>query len=116
GRAGAAGVAGAQGSKGSTGAPGEVELAGVTGPRGARGAAGPQGVAGETGSQGPMAGNGTWSVYRNYTFAPSSDRIEASDSAKAGEVAAYAEHNPTYRIAIDGANEKRVDNVRHALI
>jgi len=88
----------------------------VSGPMGTRGAAGTQGATGATGAQGAMASNGTWSVYRNYTFASNSDRIVSSDSAKAGEIAAYAQNNPSYRIAIDGANDRRVDNVRHALI
>jgi outer membrane protein OmpA-like peptidoglycan-associated protein len=113
---GEAGTAGAQGEKGSTGAIGQTELAGVSGPAGARGAPGAPGAVGATGVQGPMASNGTWSVYRDYTFASNSDRIAAADSTKAGEIASYAHDNPTYRVGIDGRDEKRVDSVRGALI
>jgi outer membrane protein OmpA-like peptidoglycan-associated protein len=80
------------------------------------GTAGPQGARGATGVQGPMAENGSWSVYRNYTFDRDSDRILQADSGKAREVAEYANHNPSYRVAIDGPNAQHVSTVRDALI
>ena len=116
GPSGPAGVAGEQGAKGYTGARDASELAGVSGSMGSTGAAGPQGAIGQTGAQGPMAANGSWSVYRNYTFNSNSDRILNSDAGKAGEVADYAKHNPSYRVGVDGLNDKRVSNVRDALI
>jgi outer membrane protein OmpA-like peptidoglycan-associated protein len=121
GERGRTGREGAQGMTGSTGAEGpatvgQTELAGVSGPSGARGARGAPGDVGARGLEGPMAGNGTWSVYRDYTFASDSDRIARADSAKAGEIATYAQNNPTYRIGIDGRDDRRVDSVRGALI
>lgn len=113
---GVAGVTGGQGVTGYTGAQGSTEMAGVAGQSGATGAAGPQGATGTTGVRGPMAEGGSWSPYRNYAFNAGSDTILVSDGNKAWEVAQYMNQNPSYRVAIDGANGRRVSNVRDALI
>jgi outer membrane protein OmpA-like peptidoglycan-associated protein len=67
-----------------------------------------------------LAGNGSassnWSSYRDYTFNVNSDDILRSDRNKAQEIADYMNQNPSYRVAIDGSNERRVSNVRDALI
>jgi outer membrane protein OmpA-like peptidoglycan-associated protein len=67
-----------------------------------------------------LAGNGSassnWSSYRDYTFSVNSDDILRSDRNKAQEIADYMNQNPSYRVAIDGSNERRVSNVRDALI
>ena len=65
---------------------------------------------------GPAAAGGTWSVYRDYTFARNSLQIELADMAKARDVAAYLEQNPAHSVGIDGINAGRVTNVRAALI
>ena len=91
-------------------------MAGYSGPAGATGAAGPQGAVGPTGAQGASAGNGGWSSYRDYTFNVNSDDILRSDGNKAREIADYTNRNPSSRLAIDGFNERRVNNVRNALI
>jgi outer membrane protein OmpA-like peptidoglycan-associated protein len=109
-------VAGAQGATGSTGAQGRAQLAGVSGPSGATGAAGPQGSVGPIGAQGPTAGGANWSSYRDYTFSVNSDDILSSDGNKAREVADYMNQNPSARIAIDGSSQRRVNNVRNALV
>jgi len=116
GPSGAMGAAGAQGATGSTGAQGQTELAGVSGPRGYAGAEGPQGAIGSTGAQGPMAANGSWSVYRSYTFNAGSDSITRSDNGNARDVATYTNENPSYRVGIDGYNARHVSDVRTALI
>ena len=87
----------------------------MSGPRGASGASGPQGAAGTSGAQGPLASGGTWSVYRNYDFT-NGNQIARSDGRKAREVAEYSNQNPSYRLAIDGHDERRVSAVRTALI
>jgi outer membrane protein OmpA-like peptidoglycan-associated protein len=63
-----------------------------------------------------MAGGGSWSSYRNFAFNAGSDAILGSDSDKVGEIAGYVSENPSYRVGIDGANPRRVENVRDALI
>jgi outer membrane protein OmpA-like peptidoglycan-associated protein len=63
-----------------------------------------------------LAGEGRWSSYRDYTFSVNSDDILRSDGNKAREIADYMDQNPSFRIAIDGSNERRVSNVRAALI
>jgi outer membrane protein OmpA-like peptidoglycan-associated protein len=83
---------------------------------GATGAAGPQGAVGPTGARGPLAGGSRWSSYRDYTFASNDDGILRVDGNKAREIAEYMNQNPSYRIAIDGSNDRRVSNVRSALI
>lgn len=65
---------------------------------------------------GPFAGNGGWSIYRDYTFHSNSDDILRSDGNKAKEISDYMNQNPSARVAIDGSNERRVNNVRGALI
>jgi outer membrane protein OmpA-like peptidoglycan-associated protein len=91
-------------------------MAGISGPTGATGAAGRQGSVGPTGAQGPMAGGGGWNSYRDYTFNLNSDAILISDSNKASEIADYLNQNPSARVAIDGSNPQRVNNVRNALL
>lgn len=91
-------------------------MAGYAGPTGATGAAGPQGSVGATGAQGPMAGGGNWTSYRDYSFNVNSYDILSSDGNKAREIADYMNQNPSARIAIDGANGRRVNRVRDALI
>jgi len=113
---GAVGATGAQGATGYTGAQGSTEMAGYAGPTGATGAAGPQGSIGSTGAQGPMVGGGSWTSYRDYTFNVNSDDILSSDGNKAREIADYMNQNPNARVAIDGANQRRVNRVRDALI
>ena len=112
---GAMGATGARGATGSTGAKGDTELLGVAGPSGAAGGAGPQGTIGPTGTQGPAA-SGRWSSYRDFTFNVGRHEILKGDRTKAGEVAEYMRHNPTYRIAIDGSEQDRVGVVRDALL
>jgi outer membrane protein OmpA-like peptidoglycan-associated protein len=91
-------------------------MAGYSGPAGATGATGSQGGVGPTGAQGSSAGNGGWSSYRDYTFNVNSDDILRSDGNKAREIADYMDRNPSARVAIDGSNERRVSNVRDAVI
>ncbi|MGA8258788.1 MAG: hypothetical protein WB783_01090 [Arenicellales bacterium] len=110
------GATGAQGATGYAGAQGSTEMAGVTGATGATGATGLQGAAGSTGGEGQMAGGGSWSLYRDYTFSSSSNDIEAADNTKAREIAYYMSQNPSYRAGIDGPNPDRVNNVRIAMI
>jgi outer membrane protein OmpA-like peptidoglycan-associated protein len=110
-------VAGARGATGSTGAQGSTELAGISGPAGATGVTGAQGATGPTGAQGlAAAGGSNWSSYRDYTFNVNSNDILRADGNKAREIADYMNQNPSFRIAIDGSNERRVSNVRAALI
>lgn len=118
GPAGPSGVAGAQGATGFAGAQGSTEMAGFSGPAGATGAAGPQGAIGPTGAQGQMAGGGNarWSSYRDYSFNVNSNDILRDDGSKAREIADYLNQNPSARVAIDGSRERRVNNVRDALI
>jgi outer membrane protein OmpA-like peptidoglycan-associated protein len=63
-----------------------------------------------------MAGGGSWSSYRDYTFNRNDDDILRVDGNKAGEIADYMNRNPSYRVAIDGSNSRRVNAVRGALI
>ena len=63
-----------------------------------------------------MVGGGGWSWYSDYTFNVNSDDILRSDGNKAREIADYMNRNPSFRVAIDGANERRVASVRDALI
>jgi outer membrane protein OmpA-like peptidoglycan-associated protein len=63
-----------------------------------------------------LAGDARWTSYRDYTFSVNSDDILRSDGNKAREIADYMNQNPSFRIAIDGSNERRVSNVRAALI
>jgi len=93
-------------------------MAGLSGPTGATGAIGPQGAIGSTGAQGLLAqgGNARWSSYRDFTFNVNSNDILRDDGNKAREIANYMNQNPSARIAIDGANDRRVDNVRAALM
>ena len=63
-----------------------------------------------------MAGGGGWNSYRDYTFNVNSDDILSSDGNKAREIADYMNQNPSFRVAIDGSNARRVSNVRDALI
>jgi hypothetical protein len=116
GPAGPSGATGAQGATGYTGATGNAQMAGISGAQGFTGAAGSQGAMGQTGAQGPLAANGSWSPYRDYTFNSSSDAIGSADSGKAREIANYMGQNPSYRLGIDGYNANRVDNVRDALV
>lgn len=113
---GRAGVAGARGAVGATGAQGSAELGGITGATGATGAPGPQGAPGPAGARGLIAPGNGWSVYRDYSFGRDGDGIGRSDIDKAREIAAYADQNPSYRIGIDGGHQRRVGNVRSALI
>jgi outer membrane protein OmpA-like peptidoglycan-associated protein len=63
-----------------------------------------------------MAGDGGWDWYRDYTFNINSNDILRSDANKAREIADYMNRNPSFRVGIDGANARRVGNVRNALI
>jgi len=63
-----------------------------------------------------MAQGGSWNSYRDYDFNFNSDDIMSSDSNKAREVADYMNQNPSLRVGIDGSNQRRVGNVRTALI
>ena len=56
-----------------------------------------------------MAGGGSWSSYRDYTFNPNDDDILRVDGNKAREIADYMNRNPSYRVAIDGSNSRRVN-------
>jgi outer membrane protein OmpA-like peptidoglycan-associated protein len=44
------------------------------------------------------------------------DDILRADSNKAREIADYLNQNPSSRVAIDGSSERRVSEVRNALI
>lgn len=61
-------------------------------------------------------GESGWTAYRNYSFNDGSDAILGSDGNKAWEIFQYLSLNPGHRVAIDGANPRRVENVRRALI
>jgi hypothetical protein len=114
---GPAGVSGAQGAPGYAGAQGSTEMTGVPGATGATGSPGPQGAVGPTGAQGPMlAGANGWSPYRDYSFNVNSDQILGADGNKAREIADYLQQNPSQRVTIDGTNDRRVANVREALV
>jgi outer membrane protein OmpA-like peptidoglycan-associated protein len=63
-----------------------------------------------------MAGGGNWSSYRDYSFNANSDAILASDDHKTREIASYMNQNPSFRVGIDGSNDRRVGSVRDALI
>ena len=63
-----------------------------------------------------MAGGGSWSLYRDYTFYTNNNDIQRADGNKAQEVANYTNQNPSFRVALDGPNTDRVSNVRDALI
>jgi hypothetical protein len=104
GPSGPTGVTGTQGATGNPGANGLTQLAGVSRP------------GGYAAAEGPMAANGTWSVYRSYTFNAESDGIARPDNDKARDVATYASRNPSYRVGIDGYNARHVSDVRSALI
>jgi outer membrane protein OmpA-like peptidoglycan-associated protein len=91
-------------------------MAGVAGPTGATGATGMQGATGASGAEGPLASGGSWSLYREYAFNTYSDDILHSDSNKAREIANYLSQNPSFRVGIDGSNQRRVNTVHDALI
>lgn len=100
----------------NTAAQGSTELAGVSGLTGATGATGARGATGSTGAQGPLAGGAGWSLFREYSFNAYDNAIQRADSNTAREVASYLAQNPSYRIGIDGMDDRRVSNVRSALI
>jgi outer membrane protein OmpA-like peptidoglycan-associated protein len=62
-----------------------------------------------------LVAGGVWSPFRNYTFNANSDDILRSDGDKAREIADYLAQNPTYRVGLDGADERRINRVRDAL-
>ncbi len=57
-----------------------------------------------------------WSWYRDYAFNFNSDDIRQPDESTAQEIADYIRRNPSLRVALDGAIERRVRKVRDALI
>ncbi len=116
GPAGPAGATGATGATGYTGARGSAQTIGAVGPTGATGSTGAQGSVGATGAQGAVAGLSGWREYHAYSFASNSNRIESSDYAMAGEIAAYLERNPNARVGIDGYSSVRVNTVRQSLL
>jgi len=127
--AGAAGPAGTQGSAGQTGVQGSSTTAGNTGPAGRSGPAGAQGSVGAIGAQGPVGAVDRWTSFREFVFEFNRADIQASDTSKVSEIAAYMKQNPSLRIGIDGSmdprgtdprnqdlSDRRISAVRDALI
>jgi outer membrane protein OmpA-like peptidoglycan-associated protein len=62
------------------------------------------------------AERGAWSPYKDFTFNFGSDELQVSDADKVQEIADHLEENPSLRVGLDGPSERRVNNVRIALI
>jgi outer membrane protein OmpA-like peptidoglycan-associated protein len=128
GATGATGGTGAQGVSGSEGAQGRT-TAGVAGSTGFTGATGAQGNTGSQGDRGVAGIVGSWTSYRDYTFAYNDARVQDSDAAKSANIAAYMKANPSLQLGLDGTidprgadpkdqalSDRRVEAVRASLI
>ena len=128
GQMGATGGTGAQGSTGSGGSQGRT-TAGIAGSTGATGATGSQGSTGSKGDTGVAGIVGSWTSYRDYTFAYNDARVQDSDATKSANIAAYIKANPSLQLGLDGTidprgadpkdqalSDRRVEAVRAALI
>jgi len=104
-------------------------MAGVAGSAGPAGVAGPQGPAGGIGAQGPTGIVNRWTSLRDFWFGFGQSDLQASETSKVSEIAAYMSQNPSLRIGIDGSmdprgsdprnqdlSDRRVGTVRDALI
>jgi outer membrane protein OmpA-like peptidoglycan-associated protein len=74
-----------------------------------------------TGAQGQVGGFAGWTSFREFWFDGNRIDIQASDSNKVSEIAAYMNQNPSVRIGIDDTrgddlSERRTRAVRSALI
>ena len=129
GPAGRAVLVASQGSAGQTGVQGSSTTAGNTGPAGRSGPAGAQGSVGAIGAQGPVGAVDRWTSFREFVFEFNRADIQASDTSKVSEIAAYMKQNPSLRIGIDGSmdprgtdprnqdlSDRRISAVRDALI
>jgi len=117
-----------QGTAGETGAQGST-TAGNTGAAGRSGPAGAQGSVGAIGAQGSVGAVDRWTSFREFVFEFNRADIQASDTGKVSEIAAYMKQNPSLRIGIDGSmdprgtdprnqdlSDRRISAVRDALI
>ena len=72
---------------------------------------------------------GSWTSYRDYTFAYNDSRVQDSDAAKSAAIAAYLKDNPSLQLGLDGSmdprgndpknqdlSERRVEAVRASLL
>jgi hypothetical protein len=91
-------------------------MVGVAGPAGSAGGVGSQGPMGMTGDRGPMATNSNWNASWDYTFNGDSNEILRFDQGKAGDIASYMDRDQARRIGLDGADARRVEVIREALI
>jgi outer membrane protein OmpA-like peptidoglycan-associated protein len=73
-----------------------------------------------TGGSGQVGGFSRWTSYREFFFDSNRIEIQASESSKVSEIAAYMNQNPSIRIGIDRADddlsERRARSIRTALI
>jgi len=117
-----------QGATGQTGAQGNV-MAGAAGPTGRAGPAGAQGPVGATGARGVVGVVEGWTSYREFLFDYDRSDMQAADSRKINEIAAYLKQNPSLKVGVDGSmdprgtdprnqglSDRRVTAVRNALI
>jgi outer membrane protein OmpA-like peptidoglycan-associated protein len=104
-------------------------MAGAVGPTGRSGPAGLQGPVGATGAQGVVGVVDRWTSYREFMFDYDRSDMQAADSSKVNEIAAYMNQNPSLQVGIDGSmdprgtdplnqdlSDRRVSAVRNALI
>ena len=104
-------------------------MAGAVGPTGRSGPAGPQGPVGATGAQGAVGVVDRWTSFRDFTFDYNKSEMQAADTTKVAEIAAYMKQNPSLQVGIDGSmdprgtdprdqnlSDRRVSTVREALI
>jgi outer membrane protein OmpA-like peptidoglycan-associated protein len=88
-----------------------------------------QGSVGAIGAQGPVGAVDRWTSYKEFMFEFNKADIQASETSKVSEVAAYLKQNPSLRIGIDGSmdprgtdprsqelSDRRIGAVRTALI
>lgn len=110
---GPAGPAGAAGYTGATGSAGAVSM----GLRGPDGPSGPTGAQGATGVQGGSAMGAVgvvdrWTSYREFMFDYDRSDVQAADSSKINEIAAYMNQNPSLQVGIDGSMDPRGSDPR----
>jgi outer membrane protein OmpA-like peptidoglycan-associated protein len=123
------GPAGPAGTSGAMGAAGAQGPAGAIGTSGAMGATGMQGAAGAVGAQGSAGAVVRWESFRDFLFDFDKSDVRTSEAAKAPEIAAYMNANPSVQVGIDGyadprgtnqynlaLSERRVHAVRDALV
>jgi outer membrane protein OmpA-like peptidoglycan-associated protein len=104
-------------------------MAGAVGPAGRSGPAGAQGPVGATGAQGVVGVVDRWTSFREFVFDYNRSDMQAADSSKITEIAAYMNQNPSLQVGIDGSmdprgsdprdqslSDRRIGAVRDALI